>query len=328
MQLDHPATARDVVRWQFSQPLDFTPGTTHEYCNFGYQLLGRVIERASGKSYVDYIRQDLLGLDLVKNPIGFDDLVQSRSRRQDRPDWEIWYKPDNDGLVDSAVDFPEAVKVPDTEGGCYWESYDSFGGLSASAVGLCKYMQKYWVGGVQRYPGQNYRWHYTFFGSLSGVASAIYQDVTERPDSLRGLEIVVLFNNRKSVDEKEPNNEALDAIIELAKRSQWPSPGGGAIEWSVAATNVPALKEYLTVSLVRPNPGLSRAQVSYTTYSRVRDCAPQSGIVSFAPGETRKNVVIKLRENGGMPPTFYLELISASEGGWIGPRRTCIVHCE
>ena len=61
MRLNYPAGPADIVAWMFSKPLDFAPGTTNVYCNLGYSILGRVIEKASGKPYVDYIQQDLLG---------------------------------------------------------------------------------------------------------------------------------------------------------------------------------------------------------------------------------------------------------------------------
>jgi D-alanyl-D-alanine carboxypeptidase len=37
-----------------------TPGTFYDYSNVGFFIAGRVIEKISGKSYVNYIRQDLL----------------------------------------------------------------------------------------------------------------------------------------------------------------------------------------------------------------------------------------------------------------------------
>ncbi len=69
--LNHPATPTDVISWMFSKPLDFAPGTTNVYSNFGYMLLGRVIEKASGKTFINYIQQDLLGNVVITNALGF-----------------------------------------------------------------------------------------------------------------------------------------------------------------------------------------------------------------------------------------------------------------
>ncbi len=41
------------------KPLDFVPGQSWKYSNSGYILLGAAIEKASGKSYEDYVEQEL-----------------------------------------------------------------------------------------------------------------------------------------------------------------------------------------------------------------------------------------------------------------------------
>ena len=35
----------DIVRFMISAPLQFTPGTKYRYSNFGYCVLGRIIEQ-------------------------------------------------------------------------------------------------------------------------------------------------------------------------------------------------------------------------------------------------------------------------------------------
>jgi D-alanyl-D-alanine carboxypeptidase len=42
------------------EPLFFEPGTKWRYSNAGYSLLGAIIERVSGKNYLDYIRENVL----------------------------------------------------------------------------------------------------------------------------------------------------------------------------------------------------------------------------------------------------------------------------
>jgi N-acyl-D-amino-acid deacylase len=131
--LSYPAAPTNVISWMFSKPLDFAPGTTNVYCNLGYSILGRVIEKASGKSYMDYIQQDLLGNAGLINILGFTNVVQSRSRPRDLAPWEIWYADVPQFLSRSAVDFPTNLLVRGIDGVAYYESFDSFGGLSASA---------------------------------------------------------------------------------------------------------------------------------------------------------------------------------------------------
>src|SRR5262249_6778502 len=55
-----PAAPRVVIRYMLDQPLQFKPGTRYAYSNFGYCVLGRVIERVSGKRYEDYVRSEIL----------------------------------------------------------------------------------------------------------------------------------------------------------------------------------------------------------------------------------------------------------------------------
>lgn len=50
-----------LIRWTLdTQELQHRPGRHYDYSNFGYCLLGRVIERTSGLSYEDYVRRHIL----------------------------------------------------------------------------------------------------------------------------------------------------------------------------------------------------------------------------------------------------------------------------
>jgi CubicO group peptidase (beta-lactamase class C family) len=40
-------------------PLGFEPGTREEYSNTGYEVLGAIVEAASGRSYYDYVRTEI-----------------------------------------------------------------------------------------------------------------------------------------------------------------------------------------------------------------------------------------------------------------------------
>ena len=50
-------TLDSLVRKIASLPLDFAPGSKRRYSNGGYALLARVIERASGTTYAEYMRR-------------------------------------------------------------------------------------------------------------------------------------------------------------------------------------------------------------------------------------------------------------------------------
>lgn len=49
------------------------PGTRYEYSSLGYALLGRVLERVSGRRYIDLVRDDVL------RPLGLDGIAFDRS---------------------------------------------------------------------------------------------------------------------------------------------------------------------------------------------------------------------------------------------------------
>ncbi len=330
MGLDHPAAPTNVISWMFSKPLDFAPGTTNVYSNFGYQILGRVIEKAGGKRYVDYIQQDLLGNSGLTNSLGFANVIQARSRPSDLSPWEIWYANQPQYLGTSAVDYPTNLFVRDVDGGLYFESFDAFGGMCASAIGLCHYLQNYWEGGEARVPGENYGWDYDFYGSLPGATSVLNQNITEDATSTNGVEFAVLFNERD--DDPDDNAEADNAILgAIANITSWPANGGGMIEWSTTITNVNKNAASVTVPLVRSDGSTLPVKVSYTTYALTAgesNYVSSSGIVTFATGVTNQNVTVPILNDRVIDPTkqFSLELISASGGAWLGDRLSCIVN--
>jgi CubicO group peptidase (beta-lactamase class C family) len=63
----HPSTPEQTLAHVRDKPLDFTPGARMSYSNSGYVLLGLLFERLSGKSYADYLR------DNIFEPLGMND---------------------------------------------------------------------------------------------------------------------------------------------------------------------------------------------------------------------------------------------------------------
>jgi CubicO group peptidase (beta-lactamase class C family) len=52
-------TLKDHVALYGSRGVEFKPGSEWDYSNYGFILLGRVIEAASGQSYYDYVREHI-----------------------------------------------------------------------------------------------------------------------------------------------------------------------------------------------------------------------------------------------------------------------------
>jgi CubicO group peptidase (beta-lactamase class C family) len=52
-------TFDDYVKLYGNRPLRFEPGSKWEYSNYGFLLLGMIVEKASGQSYYDYVRDHI-----------------------------------------------------------------------------------------------------------------------------------------------------------------------------------------------------------------------------------------------------------------------------
>ncbi len=129
-----PADPRTVIRFVKGRPLDFSPGGRFSYSNFGYALLGRVVEHASGMGYEEYVRSAILA------PLGITRMRIGRSRPEDRPPGEVRYY-DSGARAQVRSVFPgeeDLVAWPD--GGFYIEAMDSAGGWTASAIDLVRFM--------------------------------------------------------------------------------------------------------------------------------------------------------------------------------------------
>ena len=92
--LDH------YVKLYGSRPLRFEPGSKWEYSNYGFILLGVIIEKVSGQSYYDYVR------DHVYNPAG---MTSSGSEPEDQAvrDRSVGYT-----RMDGGAEHPNTETLP------------------------------------------------------------------------------------------------------------------------------------------------------------------------------------------------------------------------
>jgi D-alanyl-D-alanine carboxypeptidase len=74
-------------------PLTFEPGTSWAYSNSGYLLLGPVIERASGRSYSEYVTEELAA------PLGLRETGPCDERRAGMA---VGYRPGAEGFIPAA----------------------------------------------------------------------------------------------------------------------------------------------------------------------------------------------------------------------------------
>ena len=74
-----------IVRTLKDHPLEHAPGTNYSYSNFGYCLLGRVIEKLSGKSYAEFVEKGILA------KCGITGMKIAGNTREERIENEVIY---------------------------------------------------------------------------------------------------------------------------------------------------------------------------------------------------------------------------------------------
>jgi len=115
-------TNTDIITFMMQFPLNYEPGTRYVYSNFGYNILGRIIELLSGVSYEEYILKNIL--NHVKPGTAFigNTLISNKKPQ------EVYYY---DGPQDDAQyswDCNIKYKVPSSYGTFDLKIMDSHGG--------------------------------------------------------------------------------------------------------------------------------------------------------------------------------------------------------
>jgi CubicO group peptidase (beta-lactamase class C family) len=242
MGVPTPAGPAAIVRYMLDQPLQFAPGSRYAYSNFGYCVLGRMIEKITGERYGAYVAAHVL------RPAGAACMRLGRTRLADAAPGEVrYYGFPGIGLARSV--FPGGpARVPWPYGGWSIEAMDSHGGWLASAVDLARFLTAVdgrsrrqilqpptiqrmvarpapplWVGtdtwygmGWQVRPadgGTNW-WH---MGSLDGITTLMVR-------AANGLEWVVLLNFRAK--DSDQLGSDLDAAMWRAVGEVESWPGG------------------------------------------------------------------------------------------------------
>ena len=115
--LDH----QTLIGWTLAnQPLEHDPGTHYAYSNFGYCLLGRIIEKVSGQSYESYVA------DQVFRPIDAGSFAIGGNLLKDQLPREVKYYADQGN--------PYGLNVT---------RMDSHGGWVATPTDLVKFVLHY-----------------------------------------------------------------------------------------------------------------------------------------------------------------------------------------
>ena len=146
LRLTKPATRKDIIRYHFRQKLGTEPGQKYVYSDFGYSLLGRVLETVTDRLYGPYVQEHILDPAKMEHTKIGRTLVASRARN------EAWYHMQKEeigaafwsasvskvGRGGKGVDAPDIVRKPD--GGWNLESMDSHNGWISTPGDLVKFV--------------------------------------------------------------------------------------------------------------------------------------------------------------------------------------------
>ncbi|MEC7752939.1 MULTISPECIES: serine hydrolase domain-containing protein [Roseivirga] len=84
-KVSYPIEFDDVVRFVLTRHLPYRPGTRFDYSNFGYCLLGRVIEEVTGDDYEEWV------IDHILEPNGIKNMAIAGNFEKDRKKNEVKY---------------------------------------------------------------------------------------------------------------------------------------------------------------------------------------------------------------------------------------------
>jgi CubicO group peptidase (beta-lactamase class C family) len=124
----NPVTERALIKFLIQKGLNFTPGTAQNYSNVGYLVLGEVIERKTGLSYENYVKQNIFA------PLGIYDIRLGKNRLEDKQEREVEY---NSPFTTLSA-YGTGQLLPWQYGGTNFEAMDAHGGWIATARDLVR----------------------------------------------------------------------------------------------------------------------------------------------------------------------------------------------
>ncbi len=126
-----PLDSEDYIRWMARwKRLAFQPGQYYCYSNLGYNILGRVIERVTGRSYEAYMRDEVFArAGAYDFRVGRTELHRRLSREP------IYFDPSNRIVLDRGG---SGERTPRQYGGFNMPARDANGGWVGSARDLVK----------------------------------------------------------------------------------------------------------------------------------------------------------------------------------------------
>jgi N-acyl-D-amino-acid deacylase len=128
-----PAQANHILRYMAGRRLDFAPGQRFAYSNFGYCVLGRVMEKISRQSYETYVRENVLA------PMGIRRMQIGKTLPAGRAAGEVRYYDEHRRTGPAVIGEEIGKPVPLPYGAWHLEAMDAHGGWIASAIDLVRF---------------------------------------------------------------------------------------------------------------------------------------------------------------------------------------------
>lgn len=129
-----PVSRADIIEHVLRhRPPEFAPGSTYSYSNFGYCLLGRVIEKLGGSPYEAFVR------DRILVPLGATRVALGRSAQARALPEEAPYFTRSVASARNVLAPASSPTLPLAYGGFNLENMDSHGGWVSSASDLLRF---------------------------------------------------------------------------------------------------------------------------------------------------------------------------------------------
>ena len=162
--LNAPVKIETTIRETLRLPLNYRPGTSYNYSNLVYRILGEIIEAKSGMDYEDYVRDVLLA------PMGIENMQTGKTKFEEKAENEVtyysrtnatWYSyfplfwdDQNLDLIadEGEINFGDSSSVPMPYGGSApMEELEASGGWIANAASYARIIAH--VDGTLYHPG-------------------------------------------------------------------------------------------------------------------------------------------------------------------------------
>jgi CubicO group peptidase (beta-lactamase class C family) len=132
-----PTTPQMIVDYMKTQYLDHPPGTTNVESNFGYCMLGRIIEVVTGMSYEQFVKANVLA------PAGIWDMRVGKSLLADADPAEVDYQDAMGRIGPSVMGSNSPATVPLQYGGYNLSSGDSAFGWLTTASDMARFCSSF-----------------------------------------------------------------------------------------------------------------------------------------------------------------------------------------